>query len=109
MRVASSMLAVISILFFTRGMAHAQTTPQTSTNAQPSTSPQQREDIERQLKELRSMKQDLQKNMQDMQRQMNEFNSRIDALGTQLGVPQPKEEAAPQPNQGTNGIEAKNV
>jgi hypothetical protein len=83
-------MAAVSILFFTPGMTHAQTTPEVSTDAQ-----QQQERIERQLQELQSMKKDL-------QRQVGDFDARIRVLEVELGAPHPKEEAAPQSIEATN-------
>lgn len=83
------MIAVLPFLLFTPGLAQAQTAPQPSKDAQ------QQERIERQLRELQSLKKDL-------QRQLGDFDARIRALETELGAPLPKEGVAPRLIQATN-------
>ena len=77
------LLAVAPFLVFAPGLARAQTAPPASADAQ------QRERIERQLRELQSMKQDL-------QRQLGDFDARIRALEGELGA-QSKPEITPPP------------
>ncbi|EEF61420.1 hypothetical protein [Pedosphaera parvula] len=77
-------IAVLPFLLFTPGLMQAQTTPESSTDAQ------KRERIERQLQELQSMKKDL-------QRQLGDFDARMKALEVELGAPQSKDTIAPQP------------
>jgi hypothetical protein len=96
LRVPVSTIALIPILFLALEVSHAQTAPQPSPDAQ------QRERIERQIQELRSMKQEMQQNMLKLQQQINDFDAKIEALGADQGVPPPKAGVAPQPVATTN-------
>lgn len=88
-------IVVLSFLFFMSGKvrAQAQTAPESSPDAQ------QRERIERELKELQSMKQDL-------QRQLGDFDARMKALENELNATNSQKEAAPQTVQSTNQLTA---
>ena len=69
-------------------IAHAQTAPQTTAEAE------QRAHIEQQLQELLRSRQDLSAMQQKMQQQMADFNARIDALEAELGKAPAKDEVA---------------
>ena len=77
---------LLSILLLAPGMAQAQTATQ-----QPSADVQQRERIEKQLKELRDQQQAL---LNSMQQQVTEFNARIAAMEAELGVTPSKDQPA---------------
>src|SRR6476661_6215303 len=76
---------LLPILLLAPGMAQAQTTPQ------PSADIQQRERIEKQLKELRDQQQAL---LNSMQQQVADFNARIAAMEAELGVTPSKDQSA---------------
>src|SRR6185503_4441678 len=84
---------LLPILLLAPGMAQAQTTEQ------PSADTQQREHIEKQLKELRDQQQAL---LNSMQKQVADFNARIAAMEAELGVTPPKD----QPAQADSGAES---
>ena len=84
---------LLPILLLAPGMAQAQTTEQ------PSADIQQRERIEKQLKELRDQQQAL---LNSMQKQVADFNARIAAMEAELGVTPPKD----QPAQADSGAES---
>jgi hypothetical protein len=69
-------------------IAHAQTAPQPTVDAQ------QRARVEQQLQELLRSRQDLSAMQQSMQKQMSDFDARIAALEAELGMPPPKDEIA---------------
>ena len=85
---------LLPILLLAPGVAQAQTaTPQ------PSADVEQRERIEKQLKELRDQQQAL---LNSMQQQVAEFNARIAAMEAELGVTPSKD----QPAQADSGAES---
>src|SRR4029079_5721544 len=85
---------LLPILLLAPGVAQAQTaTPQ------PSADVEQRERIEKQLKELRDQQQAL---LNSMQKQVADFNARIAAMEAELGVASPKD----QPAQADSGAES---
>src|SRR6476659_5319486 len=84
---------LLPILLLAAGVAQAQTAPQ------PSADIQQRERIEKQLKELRDQQQAL---LNSMQKQVTDFNARIAAMEAELGVTPTKD----QPAQADSGAES---
>jgi hypothetical protein len=88
-----SLRFLLPILLLAPGMAQAQTTEQ------PSADIQQRERIEKQLKELRDQQQAL---LNSMQQQVADFNARIAAMEAELGVTPSKG----QPAQADSGAES---
>jgi len=77
---------LLPILLLAPGVAQAQTaTPQ------PSADVEQRERIEKQLKELRDQQQAL---LNSMQKQVTDFNARIAAMEAELGVTPSKDQPA---------------
>ena len=76
---------LLTILLLVPGLAQAQTTQQ------PSADIQQRERIEKQLKELRDQQQAL---LNSMQQQVADFNARIAAMEAELGVTPSKDQPA---------------
>ena len=85
---------LLPILLLAPGLAQAQTATQ-----QPQADVQQRERIEKQLKELRDQQQAL---LNSMQQQVAEFNARIAAMEAELGVTPSKD----QPAQADSGAES---
>ena len=85
---------LLPILLLAPGMAQAQTATQ-----QPPADVQQRERIEKQLKELRDQQQAL---LNSMQKQVADFNARIAAMEAELGVTPSKD----QPAQADSGAES---
>ena len=77
---------LLPILLLAPGMAQAQTATQ-----QPSADIEQRERIEKQLKELRDQQQAL---LNSMQQQVADFNARIAAMEAELGVTPSKDQPA---------------
>src|SRR6476659_11161654 len=80
-----SLRILLPMLLLAPGMAQAQTAPQPSANIE------QRERIEKQLKELRDQQQAL---LNSMQQQVAEFNARIAAMEAELGVTPSKDQSA---------------
>ena len=78
---------LLPILLLAPGVAQAQTATQ-----QPSADIQQRERIEKQLKELRDQQQVL---LNSMQQQVADFNARIAAMEAELGVTPSKDQPRP--------------
>ena len=77
---------LLPMLLLAPGVAQAQTATQ-----QPSADVEQRERIEKQLKELRDQQQAL---LNSMQKQVTDFNARIAAMEAELGVTPSKDQAA---------------
>src|SRR6476659_10900028 len=88
-----SLRILLPMLLLAPGMAQAQTAPQ------PSADIEQRERIEKQLKELRDQQQAL---LNSMQKQVTDFNARIAAMEAELGVTPTKD----QPAQADSGAES---
>jgi hypothetical protein len=86
---------LLPAVLLTPCISHAQTAPPATADAQ------QRGHIEQQLQDLLRSRQDLSAMQQSMQKQIADFDTRIDALEAELGMPPPKDEivriAAPAP------------